>query len=45
MDSYISPTVSFHNFKSQISNWASQIQKKEMLLMCPYCLEFQIARV
>ena len=38
-------TVSFHNFKSQNSNWASQILKTNMLLMCPYCLKFQIARV
>ena len=27
------------------SNWASQILKATMLLICPYCLEFQIARV
>ena len=29
----------------KISNWASQILKTNMLLMCPYCLKFQIARV
>ena len=29
----------------KIYNWASQILKANMLLMCPYCLEFQIARV
>ena len=29
----------FINFKSQISNWASQILKANMLLMCPYCLK------
>ena len=27
------------------SNWASQILKANRLLMCPYCLKFQIARV
>ena len=27
------------------SNWASQILKANMLLICPYCLTFQIARV
>ena len=27
------------------SNWASQILKTNMLLICPYCLKFQIARV
>ena len=26
-------------------NWASQILKANMLLICPYCLKFQIARV
>ena len=29
----------------KISNLASQILKTSMLLMCPYCLKFQIARV
>ena len=29
----------------KISNWASQIPKANTLLMCPYCLKFQIARV
>ena len=29
----------------KISNWASQILKANTLLMCPYCLKFQIARV
>ena len=29
----------------RISNRASQILKTNMLLMCPYCLKFQIARV
>ena len=29
----------------KISNRASQILKANMLLMCPYCLKFQIARV
>ena len=29
----------------KISNWASQILKTNMLLVCPHCLEFQIARV
>ena len=29
----------------KISNRASQILKTYMLLICPYCLEFQIARV
>ena len=29
----------------KISNWASQILKANMLPICPYCLEFQIARV
>ena len=27
------------------SNWASQILKANMLLICPYCLKFEIARV
>ena len=27
------------------SNWASQILKTNMLFICPYCLNFQIARV
>ena len=31
--------------KRKISNWASQILKANMLLMCPYCLKFKIARV
>ena len=29
----------------EISNRASQILKANMLLICPYCLKFQIARV
>ena len=29
----------------KISNLASQILKASMLLICPYCLKFQIARV
>ena len=29
----------------KISNWASQTLKANMLLICPYCLKFQIARV
>ena len=29
----------------KISNWAPQILKTSMLLMCPYCLKFQIVRV
>ena len=29
----------------KISNWASQILKANMLLICPYCIKFQIARV
>ena len=29
----------------KISNWASQILKANMLLVCPYCLKFQIGRV
>ena len=29
----------------EISSWASRILKANMLLICPYCLEFQIARV
>ena len=29
----------------KVSNWASQILKTNMLLMCPCCLKFQIARV
>ena len=38
-------TVSFHNFKSQNFNRAPRILKADTLLMCPYCLEFQIPRV
>ena len=29
----------------KISNWASQIPKTNTLLICPYCLKVQIARV
>ena len=29
----------------KFSNWASQILKTNMLLMCPYCLKFQLARI
>ena len=39
------PTVSFHNFKSQNFKLSVQILKTHMLLMCPHCIKFQIARV
>ena len=38
-------TVSFHNFKSQNFKLSVSNPEKKMLLLCPYCLEFQIARV
>ena len=38
-------TVSCHNFKSQNFKLRSQILKANVLLICPYCLKFQIARV
>ena len=33
------------NSNRKISNWASRILQINMLLICPYCLKFQIARV
>ena len=38
-------TVSFHNFKSQNFKLSVSNPKSNMLLICPYCLKFQIARV
>ena len=42
----VTTTVGFHNFKSQIFKLSvSNPKQKYMLLVCPYCLKFQIARV
>ena len=43
-DSSNHATVSFIVSNREISNQASQILKANMLLICPYCLKFQIAR-